>query len=314
MRADGSDRRADPVCPLCSAPAALWASTKDVEYRTSDDTWAYARCPACATIFLPDPPVGRLAEIYPADYYSYATTRALAFRGKEWLDRRTLKAVCAKVRGTDLRVLDVGGGAGAMASLARRVEPRVRKTVVVDFDDGAAAKAEAAGHRFVASRIEDYEAEAPFDVVLLLNLIEHTADPTAVLAGVRRLTSPGGIVLVKTPNVEGLDARVLRNHDWGGYHAPRHWTLFSPETFRRVAERAGFVVERLTLTQGGPFWTVGVISTLERWHVLRRATGRAMVSRKIYGPLVMVFAAFDLVRARLGGKTSQMFVELRPRR
>jgi hypothetical protein len=41
---------------------------------------------------------------------------------------------------------------------------------------------------------------------------------------------------------------VLRHHDWGGYHAPRHWVLFAPETFRSVAERAGFVVDRLTLT------------------------------------------------------------------
>ena len=34
---------------------------------------------------------------------------------------------------------------------------------------------------------------------------------------------------MKTPNVEGLDAKLLRHRNWGGYHAPRHWVLFTPE-------------------------------------------------------------------------------------
>jgi hypothetical protein len=36
-----------------------------------------------------------------------------------------------------------------------------------------------------------------------------------------------------------------------------------------------------------------------------------MVHHPLYGPLAAAFAAFDLVRARVGGRTSQMFVELR---
>jgi SAM-dependent methyltransferase len=198
-----------------------------------------------------------------------------------------------------------------MASIVRRVEPRVTESVVVDLDDRAAAPAEAAGHRFVTSRVEDFDEDEGFDVILMLNLVEHVADPASVLAGVRRLTKPGGLVLVKTPNVESLDGRVLRHHDWGGYHAPRHWVLFTPETFRSVAERAGFVVDRVTLTQGGPFWAVGIMSVLERRRLLRRKPGQAMVRHRLYGPLAVGFAAFDLARARVGGRTSQMFVELR---
>jgi SAM-dependent methyltransferase len=149
-------------------------------------------------------------------------------------------------------------------------------------------------------------------VILMLNLVELVSDPASVLAGVRRLTKPGGVVLVKTPNVESLDARVRRHRDWG---LPRalHWVLFAPETFRSVAEHAGFVVDRLSLTQGGRFWAVGIMSVLERRGLVRRKPGQAMVRRRLYGPLAAGFAAFDLVRARLGGRTSQMFVELRCR-
>ncbi|MDQ1381367.1 MAG: hypothetical protein QOJ71_2086 [Actinomycetota bacterium] len=300
-----------PPCPICESPSEAWATTTDVEYRTSDAVWTYWRCVRCCTLFLDEPPEERLAEIYPADYYSYDTERSLAFRLKERLDRRTLRALCSRVGGDDLRLLDVGGGSGSMASIVRRIEPRVTESVVLDLDDRAAAPAEAAGHRFVASRVEDFDEDDGFDLILMLNLVEHVSDPVSVLAGVRRLTKPGGLVLVKTPNVESLDAKVLRNRNWGGYHAPRHWVLFTPETFRSVAQRAGFVVDRLTLTQGGPFWAVGIMSVLEHRGLLHRKASQAMVHHPLYGPLAAAFAAFDLVRARVGGRTSQMFVELR---
>jgi hypothetical protein len=53
------------------------------------------------------------------------------------------------------------------------------------------------------------------------------------------------------------------------------------------------------------------MSVFERRRLLRRKPGQAMVRHRLYGPLAAGFAAFDLVRARVGGRTSQMFVELR---
>ncbi len=301
-----------PPCPVCAGAAELWADTTDVEYRTSDQVWHYARCQSCATLFLIDPPRDRLDEIYPANYYSYGAENSFPVRVKEMLDRRTLRTLCSRIPGVRLRLLDVGGGVGAMASLVRGIEPRITESVIVDLDDRAAPLAEAAGHRFVTSRIEDFDEPSQFDVILMLNLIEHVADPVAVLSGARRLATPDSRVLVKTPNVEGWDAKVLRHRDWGGYHAPRHWVLFTPDTFRLVAEHAGFVVERMDLTQGGPFWTVGVMSMLERRRLLRRKPGQAMVQHPLFGVFTAGFAAFDLVRAKFGGRTSQMFVYLRP--
>jgi SAM-dependent methyltransferase len=301
-----------PPCPVCGGVAEPWADTTDVEYRTSPEVWHYARCRSCGTHFLVDPPVDRLDEIYPANYYSYGSEHSIPARIKERLDRRTLRTLCSPIPGQRLRLLDAGGGTGALASLMRRVEPRISESVIVDLDDRAAPLAEAAGHRFVKSRIEDFDEQQPFDLILMLNLIEHVADPASVLAGVRRLTSPDGRVLVKTPNVEGLDAKLFRHRNWGGYHAPRHWVLFTPETFARVAERAGFVVERIDLTQGGPFWAIGAFAMLERRGLVHRKPGQAMEERRLFGVLAAGFAAFDLFRAKFGGKTSQMFVSLRP--
>ena len=107
---------------------------------------------------------------------------------------------------------------------------------------------------------------------------------------------------MKTPNVEALDARLLRHRNWGGYHAPRHWVLFTPKTFRRVAEQAGFTVARLNLTQGGPFWAVGVLSQFEQRGLVHRRPGEAMVQQRLFGALAAGFAAFDLLRGKVGGR------------
>ena len=44
---------------------------------------------------------------------------------------------------------------------------------------------------------------------------------------------------------------------------------------------------------------------------MHRRPGEAMVQQRLFGALAAGFAAFDLLRAKVGGRTSQMFVELR---
>ena len=59
--------------------------------------------------------------------------------------------------------------------------------------------------------------------------------------------------------------------------------LFTPKTFRRVAEQAGFTVEHLNLTEGGPFWAVGVLSLFEQRGLVHRRPGEAMVQQRLFG-------------------------------
>jgi hypothetical protein len=51
---------------------------------------------------------------------------------------------------------------------------------------------------------------------------------------------------------------------------------------------------------------------LERRGLVHRKPGQAMEECRLFGVLAAGFAAFDLLRVKFGGKTSQMFVSLRP--
>lgn len=300
-----------PACPACDGPSRTHALAHDVEYHTSEDAFEYRRCESCGCLFLVDPPADRLGEIYPPNYYAYAAADAsFVERAKGWLDRRTFRPLLASVPGDALGVLDVGGGDGWLLSRLRDLDRRVAHTRVVDLDPGAEAAARGRGHEYFCGRIEDFDEPGPYDVVLLLNLIEHVADPGAVLQRLAKTLSPRGVILVKTPNVDSLDARLFRHRDWGGYHCPRHWVLFNRTGFAALALRAGLVPRRTTYTQGAPFWTVSVLAMLERRGLIRVTRERPVVDHPLFRVLLGIFGAADLVRGALGAQTSQMFVEL----
>lgn len=302
---------AEPVCLACGAVSVVpWAVAHDVEYLSTPDSFAYVRCQECGALSIADVPRDRLAEIYPDTYYSFNEGRlSLAERVKQWLDRRMFKNLFGNLKGESLSALDVGGGTGWLLAQAREVEPRLKHTAVVDIDAQARDYAEKLGHAFHLSRIETFESNRKYDLILLLNLIEHVDDPVSVLAKMRDLLAPGGRILAKTPNHDSLDARIFRHHSWGGYHCPRHWVIFTPESFARAVQSAGLKLERIELTQGAPFWAVSVLDWLGRRGLVRIRRDRPMCRHPLFGPLLAAFAAADILRAPFA-RTSQMFAHV----
>jgi 2-polyprenyl-3-methyl-5-hydroxy-6-metoxy-1,4-benzoquinol methylase len=302
---------ADARCLACgSTRVEPWATARDVEYSSVDEAFDYVRCGECGALSIGSVPSQRLAEIYPDSYYSFGGgPRSPVEKVKQWLDRRMFRKLFAAIPGETLSALDVGGGTGWLLSQAREVEPRLRHSAVVDLDAQAMAAAEAAGHEFHLGRIEEFETDRKFDLILLLNLIEHVADPVSVLRKMRNLLAPGGQILVKTPNHDSLDARLFRHKSWGGYHCPRHWVIFTPESFGRAAKAAGLDVAKTELTQGAPFWAVSVLEMLSRRGLVRIDRARPMCRHPLFGPLLGLFGAVDMLRKPFG-RTSQMFVHL----
>jgi 2-polyprenyl-3-methyl-5-hydroxy-6-metoxy-1,4-benzoquinol methylase len=302
------------ACPVCGARASEeYARARDIEYRTSAEAFVYRRCRACEALFNDPPPADRLGEIYPKTYYSYRAASggaSFADRLKEWLDARLFRSILAQIPGERLRVLDVGGGTGWMLSVLRRVDPRIAETHEVDLDDGSRAAAEAAGHVFHCVPVERFASAERFDFVLMLNIIEHVADPGAVLRTIAGLLSPGGRVLIKTPNTDTLDRRLFRHRNWGGYHSPRHWVLFTADNLAALARRSGLEPVWTRYTQGAPQWAPSLLGLLADRGWVDISVERPMYVHPLYAPLLALTAGFDFVRAPFA-KTAQMFVLLK---
>lgn len=104
-----------------------------------------------------------------------------------------------------LRILDIGCGGGLVSEPMRRLGADM---VSVDASEAniktAMTHAEQSGLDidFRAGTVEELiEAdEAPFDVVLNLEVVEHVADPEQFLRDCARLVKPGGLMIVATLN------------------------------------------------------------------------------------------------------------------
>jgi SAM-dependent methyltransferase len=112
-----------------------------------------------------------------------------------------------------LRILDVGAQIGALALYAARLGCR---TAAVDYPFFAARYGKIATERGVDYRECDLGSqplpfdEATFDFVVYTDVVEHHSfSPKRVLAEIYRVLSPGGRVIVTTPNHASIYNRLF---------------------------------------------------------------------------------------------------------
>ena len=275
-----------------------------------EDEYTYYGCADCRTIFIHPIPVEQLKKIYPSNYYSFVNKpKNAVVRIKEWLDKRFFKKILKQLPAQPVNVLDAGGGTGWMLDVLKKTDTRIGMTQIVDIDNKAKKIAEEKGHAYFEGTIETFTTDKRFHLILMLNLVEHVAHPLVVLQKAESLLAPGGIIVIKTPNTISWDARLYKRSYWGGLHCPRHWTLFSEQSFRILLLSTTLKIKKLQYTQGAPFWAFSIISALYRKRIVRVSAQKPIIFHWLFAPLSAVFAIFDFVR-RPFAKTSQMFILL----
>lgn len=199
-----------------------------------------------------------------------------ALEDRHWwfLGKRLLvAALLSSVELHGRRVLDVGCGTGGVLSTigARAV------AVGVDRSRAALRYCRRRGIRQLACADGDRLPFAPdtFDVVTMLDVLEHFEDEAGLLANVRALLRPGGSVLVSVPAFQFLWSA----HDEVLHHVRR----YTAGRLRRALAAADFVVDRLTYTNVVAFPPAvvvrGVIGRL-------RGGAAAVTDFEEHGPLV----------------------------
>ncbi|MFN8644266.1 MAG: class I SAM-dependent methyltransferase [Candidatus Binatia bacterium] len=96
-------------------------------------------------------------------------------------------------------------------------------------------------------KAEDLADEAAFDVVTMMDLIEHVPDPAGLLAAAHRALVPGGTLVVYTPDHLAMTVRLARILSRLGVRYPvaeifgrNHVCFFDHRTLRGILQRAGF--------------------------------------------------------------------------
>jgi SAM-dependent methyltransferase len=155
------------------------------------------------------------------------------FRGR----RRVIRAEIDRLAAPDgLEILDAGCGSG------RNMQELVEygKVSGIELSEQAAAVARARNIGDVkVGQVEHLPwASQSFDLVICLDVIEHTPDDRVSFAELFRICRPGGHLLVTVPAYEALWSR----HD----EISRHYRRYSRRTLARAATAAGWKLERVT--------------------------------------------------------------------
>lgn len=266
---------------------------------------------ACGVLFINPLPLDELSIIYPENYYSFTSrSKSLAFRIKDFADGFFYKKILKKIKSDKINILDIGGGTGTSLDLLRKADERVTATMVVDLDEHARDIAEAKGHQYFCGRIEEYQPVEKFDLILMLNLVEHVADPAEVLKKVKTLLNPSGLIIIKTPNHDSWDARLFRHQNWAGYHCPRHWVIFDKKSFIGLASGCSLTVVESSYTQGGSFWAQSMLHLMHKRKWISAGKNKPLVNHFLFGPISMLMAIFDTCRKPFAN-LSQLFFILR---
>ncbi|MGB5901103.1 MAG: methyltransferase domain-containing protein [Geitlerinemataceae cyanobacterium] len=301
-------------CGVCGADDwVAYASGKDYEYRTSEDTFQIVKCKVCGNLYLnPRPIREELSRIYPPNYYAYnydTSINPIALKAKDFLDRRKVKTWLNYVN-TDLaklNFLDVGCGNGRYLQMLHRLGVPKSQLYGIEMSQGSIDSLQSEGYRGYYGRLEDVENELPentFDLIVLLQVIEHVEHPRTTIQTLSRLLRPGGILVLETPNTQSLDVTWFRQGYWGGYHFPRHWNLFDRSTLTRLATEANLQVKDIRYLPSPAFWILSYHHSIgNKWQNSQMANWFDPLQNLA---LLSLFTGFDLVRAKFGFATSNL--------
>ncbi len=241
-----------PKCRACGSPRVALRGRKQGEFIRQE--YSFYACADCR--FMAVEPFSGFA-IYDAAYYrgegpdslvNYeneyrnwrATHRRHEFHDLARLAEDFLRQRAPAERGP-VHWLDFGCGAGGLLKYLReRGRIAQRPVEITGHDVGAYAELLRDQDGF---RILDFQqiSAAPsdqYDVITMIEVIEHLPEPAEAIALVARLLKPGGLLLLTTGN---LEAPIPRR---GGIHhrycIPEiHVSLFNPTALTRVYRAAG---------------------------------------------------------------------------
>ncbi len=229
-------------CPVC-------ADAGSVESLWHLSFGEIVKCHHCSVVTMRDFKGDLPKQDYSFEYYSggmcdagYSDYFGGERAERELVARSMARALVASTgRSKGRRLLDFGCGGGFFVEACGR---EGFEAFGVDISEPAirwAKNHQSSPARYnVVTDIDELRASGreSFDIVTLIDVLEHVPDPVRLLRGARRILAPGGALLVVTPRYGGRFSRIQGNL----YIQFKldHIFHFTPDTLIDVVERGGF--------------------------------------------------------------------------
>jgi SAM-dependent methyltransferase len=272
------------ACPACGRPtdhARLYAI----------GSCTILRCGSCG-LGRTEAPAFEPEHYYTDDYFTGRHADGYAdYAGAEPVLRRefagTVEFIRARRDGG--RLLEVGCAYGFFLQEAKRFYDVCGIELAAD----AAAHARGAGLNVLTGVADETTLRrlGTFDVIVMLDVIEHLPDPHGMLRLLARHLAPGGIVVITTGDFGSLVAR-LAGARWRLMTPPQHLWFFTGQSLAGMGRSAGLDCEHIDHP-----WKIVPLS-LVRFQ-LRRMLGLSPRSQPNAGGIGVPLNLFDAMRVVL---------------
>lgn len=229
------------TCNLCGSSQSQRLFTKQ--------GYGVLKCDSCGLVYVnPRPTAEKLIEFYDETDSAIYNSEALAMyelytTNKQWVTdyyyRLRLKGIqqfCSRPG----KLLDVGCASGVFLAVAQEAGWQVHGFEPSKLTSRIAR--DRLGLRVSSGRtLRDSFEKQCFDVVTVWDVLEHSADPVGLLGEINDVLKHGGILQLRTPNIDSLLFHITRKN-WLWLMPPYHLYYFSPATLEALLAKAGFTV------------------------------------------------------------------------
>lgn len=230
------------VCQICGSESTQTAFNRE-NSNTQSPALTIKQCHNCGLFFnSPRLSEKELYNSYNNGYYFFQRRNQPEFSRIVAMYQRTVALVEDKV--TEKRLLEIGSAKGYLLAILKDLGWDV---FGIEISSKAAKYAR---EKFkvpcFTGTLEQFittDQVEKYPLVLAIDLIEHVLDPAQFIEQIQQVISPGGYLIIDTPNGAAANIKTFGG-DWGGFN-PFHLFVFSPDNLSQLLEEFGFVVEKV---------------------------------------------------------------------
>jgi hypothetical protein len=296
---DGIVETQNVPCLFCSRePELPGALIRDYLTKHSETLYEYIDCECGMTYLRNQPLESQIHKLYQFSYGAYSSDTGLVSKLRDARSRNLQQKVSkSSTNNGNVGILDFGCGSG---NFLKAVKSQAK--YLVGFEFQANPELEAKSEIIKIYSEEDLTSVAKVHYIYMFQVIEHLADPGRILKLLNEIADDNAKLIIETPIYAGLIVALFPKKYWGGWHAPRHFSIFSEKTLERVLTLNGWNLTSKKYVPSPYQW-------LESLRPIFRKVG---IPEKYLNLnnflLVSIFYTFDLISVLIGRKSSNVQV------
>ncbi len=258
-------------CPVCrsSKKKLLYDETHIPFTLVTPIPGLIAQCLECGLIYKIVGKEFDISSIYSDRYHESIDPAYFAGSKTHSFFRKVLKKIPLAPRENPPRLLDIGMGPGTLLEEASALGFNAQG---IDLNEQNIAQARARHLNAERVSVEEMRVDQRFDVITMMDFLEHVREPQACLKKAFEALNPGGHLIVYTPNHAALIVRIAHGLYQLGFRRPideifgdHHLSYFDKRSLTQALTRAGFLIDKWWLF---PYDTARPGGPTSRFHLL----------------------------------------------